>query len=371
MAIEEKKYEPGQIPTNIVRGTNKSFKIVSNLQPTLNSSTREAQLTSASQRTSDDPFTSNIDNFENKKANETNDVTRKSVDREAMKDRIKNDTLKEITAQEHENANNKAQSIVLHLVRQVFPEGLKFFERSKELTQDQEEAKKIAQEDNKRIHENPSRILEVLQYVIPEKLSETKKKAQASGDPTEIAHYDRVDEILAQIFDVMKQVSGKGSHTALLGLIESLDQTKIKGDLHKLITDYHGSLGALGKQIQRASAQLLNRTRHPQSELITGVSTKIDEGLRRNLYTRPESLGAAHRDNLGGIMGSIYDFRDTDWTLGSNTWEYGANVKGNNTVSASYPIRRLAGEMRGYIGQLTEAQPGPMFVTTDVDAKLS
>jgi hypothetical protein len=70
-------------------------------------------------------------------------------------------------------------------------------------------------------------------------------------------------------------------------------------------------------------------------------------------------------------MGSIYDFRDTDWTLGSNTWEYGANVKGNNTVSASYPIRRLAGEMRGYIGQLTEAQPGPMFVTTDVDAKLS
>ena len=245
MQIDEKKFQPGQIPTDIVRGTTKSLKIASNLQATLNSSAREAQLTSASQRTSDDPFTSNIDNFENKKTNETSEIERKSLDKQATEARIKNDAIKEMTAKENENANNKAQSIVLHLVRQVFPEGLKFFERSKELTQDPKQAQEIAREDIERIQENPSKILEVALNVIPGKLSETKKKAQESGDNEKIAHYERVDEILGQIFDVMKQVSGKGSHTALLGMIDSLDQTQIKGELHKLISDYHSSLGAL------------------------------------------------------------------------------------------------------------------------------
>jgi hypothetical protein len=367
------KFQPGQIPTDIVRGAGKSHKIASNLQTTLNSSAREAQLTSASQRTSDDPFTSNIDNFENKKTNETSEIERKSLDRQAVEARIKNDTIKEMTAKENENANNKAQSIVLHLVRQVFPEGLKFFERSKELTQDPQQAQEIAREDIERIQENPSKILEVALNVIPGKLSETKKKAQESGDNEKIAHYERVDEILGQIFDVMKQVSGKGSHTALLGMIDSLDQTQIKGELHKLISDYHSSLGALGKQIQRANAQLLNRTRHPQSELETGVATKIDEGLRKSLYTRPESLGAAHRDNLGGIMGSIYDFKDTDWIFGSTPWEYAINVKGENLASeAPFPVRRLAEKIRlGIVSLLTEANPTPTLIITDVDARMN
>ena len=73
---------------------------------------------------------------------------------------------------------------------------------------------------------------------------------------------------------------------------------------------------------------------------------------------------------MGGILGSLYDFLDTDWILPANCWEYSQVVKGNKSTSKTpFPVRRLAMEMRGYIGTLTEEHPGPMFVTTDVEAK--
>jgi hypothetical protein len=361
MAVEKKDFKPGEIPTSIVRGNISSHRIASSL------STREIQISSASNRTPEEAPFANIDSFATKKT-ETTEENKNNLDKKTLDDQI---NIKENTAKEHENANNKAQSVLVYLFREVFPEGLNFFNRSNQIAQNPQQAAEIAKEDFGRITEKPEKILQVLKDVIPAKIAEMKSKANASGNQDDIKHYDRVDEILGRIFDVTNQLDGKGSHTALLGLIESLDQSKIQGDLKGLISDYHNSLSALGNQIKRANAQLLNRTRHPQSELITGVTTKIDQGLRASLYTRPESLGAAHRDHLGGIMGSIYDFKDTDWTLGGTPWEYGINVKGSETASATpFPVRRLAGEMRGYIGTLTEAQPGPMFVTTDVDAKL-
>jgi|GEM_PF-3935640 len=366
MAIEKKDFKPGEIPTSIVRGNTSSQKVANSLT----SSAREIQISSASNRTPEEAPFANIDSFATKETTKTED-SKNTLDKKALEAQIKEKNIKEITAKEHENANNKAQSVLVYLFREVFPEGLNFFNRSNQVAQTPQQAAEIAKEDFERITEKPEKILQVLKDVIPAKIAEMKSKAQTSGNQDDIQHYNRVDEILGRIFDVTNQVDGKGSHTALLGLIESLDQSKIQGDLKGLISDYHNSLSALGNQIKRANAQLINRTRHPQSELTTGVGTKIDQGLRASLYTRPESLGAAHRDHLGGIMGSIYDFKDTDWTLGGTPWEYGINVKGSETASLTpFPVRRLAGEMRGYIGTLTEAQPGPMFVTTDVDAKM-
>ncbi|MEY3370639.1 MAG: hypothetical protein RLZZ361_1309 [Cyanobacteriota bacterium] len=360
------KFEPGTIPTDVVRGSAKSLRIANKLTP-ISTSAREVQQNSADTRAEGNPF-AEIDSFATQ---ETKKSENRILEKRVLEQQIKEKNIQEMTAKEHENANNKAQTVILYLVKQVFPESLGFFDRSKQVAQNPEQAKEIAQEDFERLQENPSKILQVALSVIPAKLTELKTKAQEVNDTERSNHLEKVDSILGQIFNVMKQVDGNGSHTSLLHMIESLDQTQIKGDLHQLISEYHKSLGLLGKQIQRANAQLINRTRHPQSELTTGVTTKIDQGLRDSLYTRPESLGAAHRDHLGGIMGSIYDFKDTDWTLGGTPWEYGLNVKGENRVSKTpFPVRRLAGEMRGYIGTLTEEQPGPMFVTTDVEAKM-
>lgn len=364
MAIDKQDYKPGDVSTNLIRGALKSQKIAT----TLSGSTREAQISSGTNRTEETPI-SQIDSFDTQKTGSSDEA--KILNKKALEAKIKENSLREITAQEHENANSKAQSVIICLIKEIFPEGLDFFNRSNKLAQNSQQAQEIQEEDFKRIKEEPGKILEVVTALVPSKISQMKSKANTSGNQDDIKHYDKVEEILDKIFDVTKQVNGKGSHTALLGLIESLDQSKIQGDLKDLISDYHNSLSTLGNQIKRANAQLLNRIKHPQTELTTGVATKIDQGLRASLYTRPESLGAAQRDHYGGIMGSIYDFKDTDWTLGGMPWEYGLNVKGSETASATpFPVRRLAGEMRGYIGTLTEAQPGPMFVTTDVEAKI-
>lgn len=365
MPIDEKKFQPGQVSTDIIRGTTKSLRIASNLNSAL-ANTNQSQITSANNRSQDNPFHTN-DSFSNK---EKILPQKNTLDKKALEAQIKEKNIREMTAKEHLIANNKAQSVILYLLKQAFPEGLSFFERSKHISSNVEQALEIAKEDFERLQENPSKILQVALSVIPSKISDLKNSAKEQQDHYRLRYLERIDSILGQIFDVMEQVSGKGSHTALLNLIESLNQSEINHELHQIISEYHSSLEKLGKQMQRANAQLLNRTRHPHSELITGIQSKIDKGLRASIYTRPESLGAALRDHFGGILGNIYDFLDTDWSFGSNPWEYSQQVKNERSITKSpYPVRRLAGEMRGYIGMLTEEQPGPMFVTTDVEAK--
>jgi hypothetical protein len=370
----DKKYISGDIPTSIIRGNldaGKKFTQTTGIK----ASVQESQKTVASIRDSESPLDKMIDGF--LAAKETTPETAPARNKRQINQQIDNNALREMTTKEHEAANNKAQTLVVFLMKQVFPEGLDFFSRPQKLAENPKDARGIAQDDFNRIKEDPSKILEVAINVVPGKLMEGKKLAKEAGNKDEEKRLDRVDEILGQLFGVMAQVEGKGSHQALLGLIDSLDPTQIKGELHTLITDYHKSLASLGKQIQRSAAQMLDRKRHPFSELITGVSTVVDKGLQRTLYTRPESLGAAQRDHLGGIMGSIYDFKDTDWKFASMPWEYGLNVKGEdiNQVGSltrpSFPVRRLAMQMTGYVGQLTEEQPGPMFTTTDVDARFS
>jgi len=360
MPVEKKDFKPGDISTNIVRGTITSHKIAN----TITKSTKGMELDPGRSRTEENPFIKK-DSFGVKK-----EENKSILDKNSLKEQIKENSIKQMTLHQHQIANNKAQSVLIYLFREVFPEGLQFFNRQAQVAQSQEHARNICYEDFNRITEEPFKILKVLQELIPAKLAELKKKSYVNDNQNDIAHYQRVDEILCKIFDVTNQVNGNGSHTALLSLIDELDQSKIQGELKQLISDYHQSLSDLGKQIQRANAQLINRIRHPHSELTTGVITRIDKGLRDTLYTRPESLGAAQRDHFGGIMGKIYDYRDIDWPFGGAPWEYGSNVRGdNNTSKPPFPVRRLAGEMRGYIGMLTEEQPGPMFVTTDVEAK--
>lgn len=363
MSVDQKKFQPGTVSTDILRGNTKSYKIASNVSSAIKSH-NDNLVNSAKLRSEENPFLTN-DNF----SSNTENIT-KNPDKKILESLIREKNIREMTAKEHVASNNKAQSLILYLLKQAFPEGLSFFERSKYISSNPEQADEIAREDFERLQENPSQILEVALTVVPRKLAEMKNLAKNNGAVQKMEHLERIDSILGQIFHVMEQVSGQGSHTALLSLIESLDQTKIGNELHQLISEYHRSLEKLGKQIQRANAQLLNRTRHPHSELITGIISKPDQGLRAILYTRPESLGAALRDHLGGILGSIYDFLDTEWMFSANTWEYSQKVKGQNMITkAPYPVRRLAQEMRGYIGTLTEEQPGPMFVTTDVEAK--
>jgi hypothetical protein len=360
MAIEKKDFKPGDVSTNIVRGSISSHKIAN----TILKSTKELQLNSSINRTEENPFVKK-DSFGIK-----NEDNKNILDKQSLKEQIKENNIKQMTMQQHQIANNKAQAVLIYLFREVFPEGLKFFNRPAQIADSAEQARNISQEDFCRIIEEPMKILRVLQELIPARLSELKKKSHESGNLDEVAHYERVDEILSKIFDVTNQINGNGSHMALLSLLEELDQSKIQGELKSLIAEYHKSLNELGKNIQRANAQLINRIRHPYSELTTGVKTRIDQGLRDSLYTRPENLGAAQRDHYGGIMGKVYDYRDIDWPFGGTPWEYGTNIKGDsNNPNPPFPVRRLAGEMRGYIGTLTEDQPGPMFVTTDVEAK--
>lgn len=373
MAVNDKKYISGDVPTSIIRGNQDAGKNIARqaASNSIKGSVQESQKTVASLRGDEAP--SAVDGFS--AAKETKPETAPEKNKKLIKDQLNDNALREMTAKEHEAANNKAQTLVVFLMKQVFPEGLEFFNRPQKLAENPQDAKEIAQYDFDKIKEDPSKILTVAMSVIPGKLLEAKKRANEAGDENQEKRLDRIDEILGQLFGVMEQVEGKGSHTALLGLIDSLDPTQIKGELHTLITDYHKSLASLGKQIQRSAAQMLDRKRHPFSELVTGVSTIVDKGLHKTLYTRPESLGAALRDHLGGVMGSIYDFKDTDWKFASMPWEYGLNVKGEdiNQVGSlskpSFPVRRLAMEMRGYVGQLTEDQPGPMFTTTDAEAK--
>lgn len=370
----DKKYISGDVPTSIIRGNLDAGKKIAGQQTAIKGSLQESQKTAASARSDENPL-EQIDGFS--RATAIAPETAPEKNKKLIKSQLDDKALREMTTKEHEAANNKAQTLIVFLMKQVFPEGLEFFNRGQKLAENPQDAKEIAQYDFEKIKEDPSKILSVAVSVIPGKLTEAKKRANEAGDTNQEQRLERIDEILGQLFGVMQEVDGNGSHQALLNLIDSLDPTQIKGELHTLITDYHKSLATLGKQIQRAAAQMLDRKRHPFTELVTGVSTIVDKGLHKTLYTRPESLGAAQRDHLGGIMGSIYDFKDTDWKFASMPWEYGLNVKDEdiNQVGSlskpSFPVRRLAMEMRGYVGQLTEEQPGPMFTTTDVDARYS
>jgi hypothetical protein len=363
MSIEKQDFKPGEISTNLTRASITSKNIIS----TLTVSTREAQITAAGNRTNEaTPSPADMFTTSSSKVATTNQDKQKE-----LQQLIKENLIKEQTSGYHEAANKNAQALLVSLISEVFPEGVPYLNRAQHLTDDPKQAQQMRQEDFGRLLEEPKTILQTLQTTVPAKLAELKQKAKDDKDPETISHYDKVDEIIDKLRNVWEAGEGNGSHLALLNLLNELDHNQINPSLKGLITNYHKSLNTLGKEIQRAGEKFHNVVRHPMAPLLTGVPTKTDQGQFAALYTRPVSLAAAIRDHRGGIMGSFYDFKDTDWSLGGIPWEYGQNVKGDNSVSASYPIRRLAGEMRGYIGQLTEAQPGPMFVTTDVDAKLS
>jgi hypothetical protein len=112
MAVERKEFKPGDVPTSIVRGNTSSHKIATSLS----SSAREIQISSASNRTPEEAPFANTDSFATKKT-ETTEENKNTLDRKALEAQIKEKNIKEITAKEHENANNKAQSVLVYLFR--------------------------------------------------------------------------------------------------------------------------------------------------------------------------------------------------------------------------------------------------------------